>query len=92
MADEIIEFIDCSSISISFDIMGLATVSYTLVRNVPGMATLPEEYSGDYFQAGTRTFYGYVTNITMNQIPNTTWYENHVTWMTTTDAPLEVEI
>lgn len=90
MADGvIIEFIDCSSISISFDIMGLATVSYTLVRSAPGMVALPADYGSEYFQAGTRIFYGYVTNITMNQIPNTTWYENHVTWMTTTDPPLE---
>ena len=31
--DDLIEFIDCSSISISFNVMGIATVAYTIVRN-----------------------------------------------------------
>ena len=91
--DDLIEFIDCASISISFNVMGIATVAYTIVRNNISIeengpfVTLPCEYPSEYFQAGTRTFYGYITGIAMNQITNTDWYENHVTWTATTDPP-----
>lgn len=79
MADEYLkEFIDCTSVSISYDIMGIATVSYILVRNVPGLkAWHPVTFGG-------RTFEGYVSSINLNQIQGTSWYENHVTLTTTT--------
>lgn len=68
------EFIDCTSLNIQFDIYGIATVSYTIVSDEPGM-----KYRTT-IQAGGQTFSGYVTNISLNQIPGTAnWFENHVT-------------
>ncbi len=79
MNDEYLkEFIECTSLSISYDIMGIATVSYTLVRNRPGLkAWNPVTF-------GNRTFVGYVASIDLKQIEDTDWYENHVTLTTTT--------
>ena len=58
--------------------MGIATVSYVLVRNQPGIkAWHPVTFGG-------RTFQGYVASVDMNQIVDTSWYENHVTLITTT--------
>ena len=73
------EFVDCTSLSISYDIMGIATVSYVIVSNEPGLK------SKNPIQAGNRTFTGYVSSISMNQIVNTNWYESHVTLIATTE-------
>ncbi len=72
------EFIECTSVNISYDILGLATVSYTLVSDHPN----PTIYTS--IDAGDQTFSGYVTNITMNIIPKTNWYETQVTLITVT--------
>jgi len=74
------EFIDCTSLSISYNIYGVATVSYTIVSDTPGLKAYKT------ISAANRTFSGYVTNITMNQIPGTSgWYENHVTLIATSN-------
>jgi hypothetical protein len=74
------EFIDCTSLSISYNVMGLATVSYTVVHNSFTFITYPS------ISAGGQTFTGYVINASLNQIPNTEgWYETHVTMITTTN-------
>jgi hypothetical protein len=73
------EFIDCTSVKISYDVMGRVTVSYTIVSDESGM----KAYTTVSF--GGRTFTGYVVSITLNQIPNTSWYENYVTLIATTD-------
>jgi len=74
------EFIDCTSLSISYNVMGLATVSYTVVHNSFTFVTYPS------IDAGGQTFSGYVINASLNQIPNTEgWFETHVTMITTTD-------
>jgi hypothetical protein len=73
------QFIDCTSLNISYDVMGIATVSYTVVHNVFEFITYTT------IEAGTRTFTGYVINASLNQIPNTEgWYETHVTLLATT--------
>lgn len=73
-------FIDCTSLSISYDVMGRATVSYTVVHNTEGFEVISP------VSAGGRTFYGYVVNASLNQIPNTYgWWETQVTMITTTD-------
>ena len=74
-----ISFIDCTSLSISYDIMGIATVSYTIVSNTPGF----KYYT--IIKAGGRTFTGYVANASLRQIPETNWYESNVTLITTTE-------
>lgn len=75
------EFIDCTSLSFSYNNMGLVTVSYTVVHNVFEFITY------DSIVAGGQTFTGYVVNASLNQIPGTEgWYETHVTMITTTDG------
>ena len=73
-------FIDCTSLNISYNIMGIATVTYSIVHDEPGFAEVQNE-----IEAGGQTFRGYVTNASMSQIPYTNWYETHVTLVTTTD-------
>lgn len=74
------EFIDCTSLSISYNIMGVATVSYTIVSDSPGLKAYKT------IDAGGNHYTGYVTNITLNQIPGSAgWFENHVTLVATTN-------
>jgi len=74
-----VEFIDCVSVKISYDVMGRVTVSYTIVSDESGMkAHTSVEFGG-------QTFTGYVVSINLNQIPNTSWYENYVTLIATTE-------
>lgn len=78
---EYIEFIDCTTLSISYDIMGVATVSYTLISNYPGIRYWHP------IDAADQTFTGYVASIDMNPIVDTEGFnENHVTLITTTDG------
>jgi len=75
------EFIDCTSLSVSYNVMGIATVSYTVVHNTFEFITYTS------VTAGGQTFDGYVTNASLNQIPNTeNWFETNVTLIATTDG------
>jgi hypothetical protein len=72
------EFIECTSLSISYDVMGIATVSYTIVADSPGIKAY------DDIHAGGQYFSGYVTNVFAQPIPNTSrWWESHVTLVST---------
>jgi len=74
------EFIDCTSLNISYNIMGIATVSYTVVHNTSEFVVYTT------IEAGGQVFTGYITNASLNQIPNTEgWYETHATLLSTTD-------
>jgi hypothetical protein len=74
------EFIDCTSLSLSYNTMGVVTVSYTVVHNAFEFVTY------DSINAGGQTFTGYVTNASLNQIPNSEgWFETHVTLIATTN-------
>jgi hypothetical protein len=75
-----VNFIDCTSLNISYDIMGIATINYTIVSDTGDLG----EIDG-ILEAVDRTYTGIVTEVSMNQIPNTNWYEVHVTMLTTTD-------
>lgn len=73
------EFIECTSLSFQYDILGLVTVSYTVVHNRAAIVAY------DSISAGGRIFSGYVTNASVNPIPKTSgWYETHVTLIATT--------
>ena len=73
------EFIDCTSLSVSYNIMGIVTVSYTVVHDTYGLVTYRS------VTAGGQTFTGYVINASLNQIPQTeSWFETHVTLLATT--------
>lgn len=71
------QFIECTSLSISYDNLGLATVNYTLVSDSPNITPIT------YIETDSVDFSGYVTNITMNSISNTDWYEAQITLITT---------
>lgn len=74
------EFIDCTSLNISYNTMGIATVTYTVVHDSPGFVVYTT------INAGGQTFQGYITNASMNQIPNTEgWFETHATLLATTN-------
>lgn len=75
-----VEFIDCTSLSFSYNVMGIVTVSYTVVHNSPKFVVYPS------ITAGGKTFTGYVANANLNQIPNTEgWYETNVSLIATTN-------
>jgi hypothetical protein len=82
MAD-LIEFIECTSLSISYDNSGVATVNFIVVRNKDGF---PSDSYLNNISAGGQSFSGHVTNITVSPIQNTDWYESHVTLVTTTQG------
>lgn len=73
------EFIECTSLNISYDILGVATVTYTIVSDESGLKAYNE-----LIDVGGQTFRGYVTNATLNRIQNTNWWESHVTLVATT--------
>ena len=74
-----VEFIDCTSVNISYDVMGRVTLSYTLISDTPGLKA-----EASPLKFANRTFTGYVVSINNNQIPNTTgWYENQITMICT---------
>ena len=73
-------FIECTSLSVSYDIMGLATVTYTVVSDIPGINVFNELQD-----VGGQTFRGYISNASVTQIPNTNWYETHATLIATTN-------
>jgi len=72
------QFKECTSLSISYDNLGLATVNYTIVSDTsnPSIDTS--------ITAGNQIFTGYVTNLSINYIPGTNWYETQVSLITTT--------
>jgi len=65
---EVFEFIDCATISISYQVNGLATVSFTVVstQDVPGV-TPPRDYTQLTF--GGVDFKGFVTQLDTTIIP-----------------------
>ena len=73
------EFIDCTSLNVSYNTMGIATVSYTVVHNIFEFVTY------NSVTAGGQTFTGHVINANLSQIPNTeNWFETNVTLLATT--------
>jgi len=74
------EFIECTSLNISYDILGVANITYTIVSDTPGIKAYNE-----LADVGGQTFRGYVVNATVNRIQNTDWWESHVTLVATTN-------
>jgi len=75
-----ISFIECTSLSFSYSVLGLVTVNYTMVHNEKKFTVL------NSITAGGQTFTGYVMDASMNAIPNTSgWYETNVTMIATTN-------
>lgn len=72
-----VEFIDCVSLNISYNVLGLATVNFTVVADTPGFKMRSS------ITAGGQTFEGYVTSAYVRRIPNTEWYETNITLIAT---------
>lgn len=73
-------FIECTSLNFSYDILGLVTVSYTMVHNEDSMTAVTS------ITAGGQTFNGYIIDATLNTVPNAIgWYETHITMISTTN-------
>lgn len=73
-------FIECTSLNVNYNIMGIATVSYTIVQDAYDTSNVTSTIT-----AGGQTFSGYVTDISVGPVPRTSWYEVHVTLIATTN-------
>ena len=67
---EHIEFIECSSLSITYDILGLSSVSFTVVCNE---SLLENDYTS--FFIGDAQYTGYITSVYARPIQFTSWWE-----------------
>ena len=70
------EFIDCSSLSINYDKLGLAAVSFTVVASQAEPIDT-QVYTNLTF--GGINFTGYITGIEIRRIPGTIVYEQRYT-------------
>ena len=68
------EFIDCSTLSISYDQLGTATLSFTVVAPV---ATPSRVYTDLTF--GKVNFKGFVSSLDIRRIPGTLVFEHNYT-------------
>lgn len=73
------QFTECGSLSFSYNIMGLVTVTYSVIHK----STEPQGIE-TVITAGGKTFEGYVLNTSTSLIPRTNWYETTVTLLATT--------
>jgi len=68
------EFVDCSTINISYDAYGIATISFTVLSSKP---TLDNVYNS--IDTGGVLFEGYVTNRRVRPRRNSIGYEHALT-------------
>jgi len=73
-------FIECTSLSFSYDIYGIVSISYMMVHNDPNFCYVTE------IRAGGKVFSGYVSSMSLKQITGTSgWYETSVVLTATTN-------
>jgi len=73
-------FIDCTSLSFSYNIMGIVTINYTMVHKDADYCYTTE------LSAGGQRFSGYVSDMSLTPVKDTlSWYETRVTLIATTD-------
>lgn len=66
-------FIDCTSLSLNYDIMGLVTISYTIIQNVKRFLVYKK------LNFGGKEFVGWVTNVSLSPIKDSGgWFETNV--------------
>lgn len=75
-----ISFIDCTSLNINYNVMGIVTISYTVIQDTYDFNNVETIIS-----AGGQVFSGYVTDASITPIPRTNWFEIHVALTATTD-------
>lgn len=74
------QFTDCLSFSASYNIMGLVTVTYSIIHPLPNPDTIDTSIS-----TGGQIFRGYVTSLSTAQISGTSWFETSITLIATTN-------
>ena len=74
------EYTECPSFSVSYNIMGVATVTYSIIHSSPTCVGISNSIS-----AGGQTFSGYVTSMSTNRMAGTSWYETNITLIATTN-------
>lgn len=70
-------FIDCSSINVSYDLMGIATITFTVISVTPE-PTSPSYTSLSFGGVG---FHGFVTSVEIGRMPGTLVYELRYTFV-----------
>lgn len=80
MAEESDRFVNQPSFSVSYNIMGIATVTYSIIHRGPSYGSVSSSIS-----AGGQHFSGYVTSISTSNISGTNWFETSITLIATTD-------
>jgi hypothetical protein len=78
------EFMDCSTLSINYDKLGVATISFTIVA-AQAEPIDPQVYTTLIF--GGVTFTGYITALEIKRISGTLVYEHRYTLSTTGCKP-----
>jgi hypothetical protein len=81
-------FIDCSTISINYEISGIAAVSFTVVSTSSNIdlsdyqevtfGNSSDNRTSGSFTAGSVTYTGYVTGYELSIIPGTSVYEHRL--------------
>ena len=71
------EFIECTSLNVSYDITGVATISYSVIADSPGLKAYDE------LDIGGKHFVGYVTSAAVSVMPRSEsrsglWYQTQV--------------
>lgn len=79
MADDS-RFVNQPSFSVSYNIMGIATVTYSIIHPGASCGSISNSIS-----AGGQSFSGYVTSVSTSNISGTTWFETNVTLIATTN-------
>ena len=71
-----IEFVECGTLSISYDATGKATINYTKIRDNAGIPSAPNNLS-----FGGRTFKGNTMSIAPNPlIGSGGWFQWQISW------------
>lgn len=74
------EFVNQPSFSVSYNIMGIATVTYSIIHSGPSCGSVSNSV-----HAGGQCFSGYVTSVSTSNISGTNWFETNVTLIATTN-------
>ena len=80
MAAESDRFVNQPSFSVSYNIMGIATVTYSIIHSSPSCGSVSNSIS-----AGGQSFSGYVTSVSTSNISGTNWFETSITLIATTN-------
>jgi hypothetical protein len=76
-----IEFVECSSLNINYDVLGLATVSFTVVADNNNVNL--ENYQN--MVIGGADYSGWISSVTAKPIIGTNWWEYGVSLVMTSE-------